>query len=189
MWLPFAVMTPFPSAADRMMMFLTHPSSLRNHRSRRRGASVSFTGSTFEGCACTSLGSYSPPVSYDLYAISVRPGDDPANAFEVLMAADEDEATSWTDDQVVRAEQLAASLQALNPRLERFVFDYAEIAKNLGVTEAEARARWRHIELRRGQPDPGDDSGGSRFSNRALLVHRRSGPGHYARSIELSGRP
>lgn len=63
------------------------------------------------------------------------------------MAAEEGEATTWTDDQIARAEQPAARLQAFNPRLERFVFDYPEIAKTLGVTEAEARAQWRHIEL------------------------------------------
>jgi hypothetical protein len=86
-------------------------------------------------------------VSYDLYAIPVLPGEDPAGAFEVVAAADEDEATTWTDDRVARAEQLAGRLQALNPRLERFVFDYPQIARTLGVTEAEARVQWRHIEL------------------------------------------
>jgi hypothetical protein len=98
-------------------------------------------------CHGQCVGSYSAPVSYDLYAIPVLPAEDPADAFDVLMAAEEDEATTWTDDQIARAEQLAARLQALNPRLERFVFDYPEIAKTLGVTEAEARAQRRHIEL------------------------------------------
>jgi hypothetical protein len=83
----------------------------------------------------------------DLYGIPARPGEDPADAFEALMEAEEGETTAWTDEQVARAEKLAASLQALNPRLERFIFDYAEVAKALGVTEPEAREQWRHIEL------------------------------------------
>jgi hypothetical protein len=98
------------------------------------------------------MGSYSPSVSYDLYAIPVGAGEDPADALDAAMEAEDGEIT-WTDEQVARAERLAASLQALNPRLERFIFDQAEIAKALGVTAAEARAQWRHIEL---NPPVGD---------------------------------
>jgi hypothetical protein len=86
-------------------------------------------------------------MSYDLYSIAARPDEDPAEVYEALGEAEEGEAAEWTDDQVARAEKLAASLQALNPRLERFVFDYPKVAKTLGVTEDEARAQWRHIEL------------------------------------------
>jgi hypothetical protein len=86
-------------------------------------------------------------VSYDLCAIAVRPGEDPAEVYEALGQAEEGEAAGWTDEQVARAEKLAASLQAFNPRLERFVFDYPKVARALGVTEDEARAQWRHIEL------------------------------------------
>ena len=88
-------------------------------------------------------------MSYDLYAIETHPGEDPADAYEAL-----EEEPEWTDEQVARAEKLAASLHALNPRLERFVFDYPEVAKALGVTEEEARAQWRHIEL---NPPDGDN--------------------------------
>jgi hypothetical protein len=93
-------------------------------------------------------------VSYDLYAIAARPDEDPAEVYEALGEAEDGEAAGWTDEQVARAEKLAASLQALNPRLERFVFDYPKVAKALGVTGDEARAQWRHIELN--TPDGGN---------------------------------
>jgi hypothetical protein len=83
-------------------------------------------------------------VSYDLYAIEARSDEDAAEVYEAL---GEGEAAGWTDEQVARAEKLTALLQALNPRLERFVFDYPRLAKTRGMTEHEARAWWRHIEL------------------------------------------
>jgi len=86
-------------------------------------------------------------MSYDLYAIAARPGEDPAEVYGALGEAEEGEPAEWTDEQVARAEMLAASLQALNSRLERYVFDYPKVAAALGVTEDEARAQWRHIEL------------------------------------------
>jgi hypothetical protein len=40
-----------------------------------------------------------------------------------------------------------------NPRLERFQFGYAEIAKTANISEQEARERYRHIELNRSSED------------------------------------
>jgi hypothetical protein len=90
---------------------------------------------------------YSAAVSYDLYAIPVEAGQDPALAFDTLMEAQERDQSGWTEERVERAERIAASLQRRNPRLQRFVFDYAEIAKRQGVSDADARSRFRHIEL------------------------------------------
>ena len=87
-------------------------------------------------------------MSYDLYSFPTPAGQDVDAAFEALMEAEEaEERLPWSADQAVRAESLAASLCKLNPRFERFAFDYAEIARLQGVTEAGARAQWRHIEL------------------------------------------
>jgi hypothetical protein len=87
-------------------------------------------------------------VSYDLYALSVPAGQDASAVFDSFMEAEEaGQQTAWTDEQIARMERLAASLQTLNPRLERFAFDYAEIARVRAFTEAEARAQFRHTEL------------------------------------------
>jgi hypothetical protein len=49
---------------------------------------------------------------------------------------------------------LAASLVQRNPKLEPFPFGYPTIAAKYGITEAEARIRYRHIELN--GPDDGN---------------------------------
>jgi hypothetical protein len=43
--------------------------------------------------------------------------------------------------------QNAALLQIVNPDLEIYPFDYAGIARTSGCSEAEARVRYRHLEL------------------------------------------
>ena len=50
--------------------------------------------------------------------------------------------------------QLADVLMKVNPRLEQLAFGYAEIAAQYGITEDEARTRYRHIELN--GPDDGN---------------------------------
>jgi hypothetical protein len=87
-------------------------------------------------------------MSYDLYVLSVEPGETAVEAFPRITEADEQDATTtWHHEQAARAERLAGSLQRLNLRLERFAFDYAELAKSLKISESEARARFQHIEL------------------------------------------
>jgi hypothetical protein len=46
-----------------------------------------------------------------------------------------------------RKKDLAKSLLTYNPALQIFKFDYKEIANSLGITEDEARIRFRHIEI------------------------------------------
>ena len=51
-------------------------------------------------------------------------------------------------------ERLAALLRETNPVLEPFEFGFAAIAESQGISEEEARIRWRHIELN--GPDDGN---------------------------------
>lgn len=50
--------------------------------------------------------------------------------------------------------RLVRALRKVNPALEPFVFDHAEIAGLLNITEGEAREQWRHVELN--GPDDGN---------------------------------
>ncbi|MGA2217334.1 MAG: hypothetical protein ABSG51_04560 [Terracidiphilus sp.] len=50
-------------------------------------------------------------------------------------------------------EAIVAALVTHNPRLERFQFDYREIASLRRISESEARARYSHSEL---TPPEGD---------------------------------
>jgi hypothetical protein len=65
----------------------------------------------------------------------------------IMDTAEDDDAWRWTAEARARAEAIAKALQELNPRLERFPFDYKAIAELEQITEDEARARNQHIEL------------------------------------------
>jgi hypothetical protein len=88
-------------------------------------------------------------MSYDLHLFRAEPGSDLLAAAKASMERqDEDIDTAGRgSDAEVRKQALVAALQAVNPALEPFVFDHAEIARLQNVTEAEARRRWRHVEL------------------------------------------
>jgi hypothetical protein len=88
-------------------------------------------------------------MSYDLYAVPVEPGEDPEAAWERVSRAEEEEGTARppSAESELRKEELAAALLERFPELERFAFDYAEIARMYELSEDEARARYRHIEL------------------------------------------
>ena len=87
-------------------------------------------------------------MSYDLYL--VRSGmDAPAAARLVLGDADANDPNPGPVNSAAeqRKSHLVAALRKVNPALEPFIFDYAEIARLQTTSEDEARRRWRHIEL------------------------------------------
>jgi len=83
-------------------------------------------------------------MSYDLYCFKSKSGvpdlEEAQNAIEEL--GDEN---SILDDKL--KEKLAKELRELNPKLERFIFDYNEIARLQNTTVDEARRSFNHIEL------------------------------------------
>ena len=89
-------------------------------------------------------------MSYDLYALDIPDGEDALETWGRLMEAEEETLESPTPRDATkeqRKEDLTRALVAAFPRLERFDFDYAEIARATGTSEAEAREQYRHIEL------------------------------------------
>lgn len=88
-------------------------------------------------------------MSYDLYLLRVPPGADPLKAAEEIFHEDVDEINPGTPNPQKEAtkRELAEQLQLINPSLEVFPFDYAEIAKLMQISEQEAQIQYRHIEL------------------------------------------
>ena len=88
-------------------------------------------------------------VSYDLLLFRAVPGVGLLEAATAVMESEQDDVNPGPIDPTAEARKraLESALRALNPSLESFVFDYAEIAEMENVTEAEARRRWRHIEM------------------------------------------
>ncbi len=90
-------------------------------------------------------------MSYDFQLLRVSDGRDPTEqARAYLESTAEEEVLNPGPPDPAKEERkraLAAALRATNPGLEEFSFDHAEIARLEGITEAEARERYRHVEL------------------------------------------
>jgi hypothetical protein len=89
-------------------------------------------------------------MSYDLTLFPVAKGEDVADVFfRRAKAADADDPNPGPggDERQVEKREWMRELQACVPGLEPFAFDYAAIAESGGISETEARRRWRHIEL------------------------------------------
>jgi hypothetical protein len=88
-------------------------------------------------------------MSYDFHLVSRRLGPDLAAAARAQLEDDGDEFDPGPPDPEKQAgtQRLVRALTALNPQLTPFAFDHAAIAAERGITEAEARTRYRHIEL------------------------------------------
>jgi hypothetical protein len=88
-------------------------------------------------------------MSYDLYIFRAPGGTPPHELGDLALALTEaGMPTSEPSPEVETAKHaLADALRASNPALEPFAFDHAELARGQGITEAEARRRYRHIEL------------------------------------------
>ena len=88
-------------------------------------------------------------MSYDLYLLRVTAGRDPLEEAEAVFNEDVEEINPGLSDpqKETTKRELAKQLQLINPALEIFQFDYTEIAKSLGISEPEAQAQFRHIEM------------------------------------------
>ena len=88
-------------------------------------------------------------MSYDIYCYrssSAIPSVAEARELVEAVNAAEEEGSARERSSSAR-EELTAALMRHNPRLERFKFNYTEIAESLKISEDEARLRYQHVEL------------------------------------------
>jgi hypothetical protein len=83
-------------------------------------------------------------MSYDLYLFRLHAGEDPDAG--VKRAMDKLEEGGGGPPAELR-DRLITALQARNPNLPPFNFDYDKIAQAMKITADEARARFQHVEL------------------------------------------
>jgi hypothetical protein len=83
-------------------------------------------------------------MSYDIYCYKSKLGRPDLDEAQSVIEESES-AKSDTDNS--SKEKIAKALQDYNPKLERFQFDYDEIAKLQSTTVEEAKANFRYIEL------------------------------------------
>jgi hypothetical protein len=94
-------------------------------------------------------------MSYDIYCYRSDSGipnvEEARSLIEKFNADEEAGLTSATNSDV--KQKIVDALMQHNPRLERFRFDYEEIAKIDNISMQEAQAKYQHIEL---NPPEGD---------------------------------
>lgn len=88
-------------------------------------------------------------MSYDLYQFKPEAGVDPFETVERLFFEESEEINPGPprSEKEKRKRALADALIKLNPRFEIFPFGFSEIAEMEGIPEAEARVKYRHLEL------------------------------------------
>jgi hypothetical protein len=90
-------------------------------------------------------------MSYDLHLFRPEVGVDPLETAKRLLDEDEEfdeiKPGLLVPEKEERKHTLAQALIKLNPELSIFEFGFKEIAEMEGITEDEARVRFRHIEL------------------------------------------
>lgn len=87
-------------------------------------------------------------MSYDLYLAPVPADGDFESALELHLDAADGQATTPRDPAMEAWKaDVVGTLRALDATLKPFEVDFTEVAKHLECSEAEARERWRHIEL------------------------------------------
>lgn len=88
-------------------------------------------------------------MSYDFHLVPKASTGDPVARARALLEAQSEEINPGplVPFKEAKKRQLAGALVQANPRLEPFAFGYEEIAAQYGITEDEARERYRHIEL------------------------------------------
>jgi hypothetical protein len=88
-------------------------------------------------------------MSYDIYLLDHKPSDNIDRIIERVFSEEAEEINpGLPDPQKERQKrQLAAKLIEKNPTLEVFQFGYQEIASINGITEEEAKIKYRHVEL------------------------------------------
>jgi hypothetical protein len=88
-------------------------------------------------------------MSYDLHLLRLSGSADALAEAQAIVSKEEEEINPGppVPEKEERKQNLAKLLIQENPSLERFQFGFAEIAKTYNWTDAEARTRFRHIEL------------------------------------------
>ena len=88
-------------------------------------------------------------MSYDLHLLPKRSGVDLLTAARARLEREGEELNPGppVPEKEARKARLAEALMQLSPQLAAFEFGYSSIAAQQHITEAEARTRYRHIEL------------------------------------------
>jgi hypothetical protein len=87
-------------------------------------------------------------MSYDLYLFRLAPGQAAKDQIRAVMLAEEAEDPGPIDPAAENLKsEIAQALTAAWPWMKPFAFEYPEVARELGVSETEARRRFRHVEL------------------------------------------
>ncbi len=110
-------------------------------------------------------------MSYDLYLLRLADAADPlASARANLERLEDEDVDPGPPDLAAeeRKQALADGLRARHPELQPFPFDYPGIARLQGISEEEARRRFRHIELN--GPDDGNGIQIELFDDRATVT-------------------
>ena len=86
-------------------------------------------------------------MSYDLYCYKSKIGRPDLGEAQTALEETDDANTDSNSSNFDLKEKLAKVLVDFNPKLERFIFDYNEIAKMQNITIEQARKTFQHIEL------------------------------------------
>ena len=89
-------------------------------------------------------------MSYDFNLVRIPPGSHPQTVIQASLAAEEASELNPGESNPTKEEakrRLVAALQAVNPLLEAFPFNYVELARLNNISEQEAKRRFRHVEL------------------------------------------
>ena len=96
-------------------------------------------------------------MSYDFHLLRIAPGEDADEVFGRMIEAAEGQGNTRPLDpeKEARKRRIADALIAADPQLEPFRLRHDQIATHLGISEEEARLRYRHIELNGPENGPG----------------------------------
>ena len=88
-------------------------------------------------------------MSYDFYLFKPKTGVDPIETVDELFSEESEEINPALPqpEKEARKPSLADALIRLNPQLEVFPFDFQELARIDGISEDEAKIKYRHLEL------------------------------------------
>ena len=88
-------------------------------------------------------------MSYNVYLLQPTPGEEPLATVRAKLNVETEVINPGPPnaEAEVRKQQLTRALIDENPSLEPFEFGYGEIARIDGISEEEARVRYRHVEL------------------------------------------
>jgi hypothetical protein len=100
------------------------------------------------------VASKKPTMSYDIYCF--RPSSNSPSLREARAVVESEEVGDKPDDasSLETKRKTVNALTDYNPRLEPFQFDYTRLARDLKISEEQARRQFAHIELNPPEGDP-----------------------------------